>query len=187
MELPEIDACKLTLDPNTVHRFLLLSEENRKMTDTEDYHHYPDHPERFDGFQQALCREGLSGSRHYWEVEWSKLANIGVAYKGIGRKGMGLECSFGHNDQSWILECDRTFFVNSCSFCHKNKNTEITAPITRRIGVYLDHSAGILSFYSISDWLKKMTLLHTVKTTFTEPLYPALGVCEGTVTLCKLG
>ncbi|KAL0984040.1 hypothetical protein UPYG_G00136290 [Umbra pygmaea] len=42
-----------------------------------------------------------------------------------------------------------------------------------RVGVYLDHRAGTLSFYSVS---KTMTLLHRVQTTFTQPLYPGFTV-----------
>ncbi|XP_061578742.1 tripartite motif-containing protein 16-like [Cololabis saira] len=41
-----------------------------------------------------------------------------------------------------------------------------------RIGVYLDHRAGVLSFYSVSE---TMTLLHRVQTTFTQPLYAGVG------------
>ncbi|XP_066575633.1 stonustoxin subunit beta [Amia ocellicauda] len=177
-------SCHLTVDPKTPHVYVFLSEGNRKMTHTRKNQPYgdPDHGERFDWWGQALCRESLSGSRYYWEVEWSIEASVAVTYKGIGRKGSGLECGFGCNDQSWLLD-----LKHSC-YKHKNEYIKITAPITRRIGVYLDHSAGILSFYSISDTLNTMTLLHTVKTTFTEPLYPGLGVHNlGTVSLCKLG
>ncbi|KAL1005106.1 hypothetical protein UPYG_G00054580 [Umbra pygmaea] len=46
-----------------------------------------------------------------------------------------------------------------------------------RVGVYLDHRAGTLSFYSVSD---TMTLLHRVQTTFTQPLYPGFYVYDGT-------
>ncbi|MBN3309453.1 STXB protein, partial [Amia calva] len=184
LDLTDIQhSCQLTLDPNTVHMYLILSEENRKMTDTEKDQPYPEHPERFDHWRQALCRESLSGSRCYWEVEWSNMTYTAVTYKGIGRKGHGHDCVLGGNDQSWMMGCGGS----SYRYWYKNVKTEITVPFTRRIGVYLDHSAGILSFYSISDTLKSMTLLHTVKTTFTEPLYPALGVYKGTVTLCKLG
>ncbi|KAJ7997989.1 hypothetical protein DPEC_G00217890 [Dallia pectoralis] len=79
--------CDLTLDLNTAHRNLYLSEENRKVTWRSEEQPYPDHPERFDYCKQVLCREGLSG-RCYWEVEWSGgWADIGVTYKGINRRG----------------------------------------------------------------------------------------------------
>ncbi len=42
----------------------------------------------------------------------------------------------------------------------------------RRIGVFVDHGAGTLSFYSVSD---TMSLIHTVQTTFTQTLYPGFG------------
>uniref|UniRef100_A0A8D0A548 E3 ubiquitin/ISG15 ligase TRIM25-like n=1 Tax=Sander lucioperca TaxID=283035 RepID=A0A8D0A548_SANLU len=53
------------------------------------------------------------------------------------------------------------------------------------LGVYLDHRAGTLSFYSVSE---TMTLLHRVQTTFTQPLYAGLWFyCYGdTAEFCKL-
>ncbi|KAI3352656.1 hypothetical protein L3Q82_020125 [Scortum barcoo] len=62
-------ACELTLDTNTAHRNLKLSEDNRKVTLVSEEQPYPDHPERFDVWPQLLCRTGLTG-RCYWEVEW---------------------------------------------------------------------------------------------------------------------
>ncbi|KAJ8355163.1 hypothetical protein AAFF_G00089620, partial [Aldrovandia affinis] len=59
-------SCQLTLNPNTVHRVLRLSEGNREVTRVEQDQSYPDHPERFDSCAQVLCREGLSG-HSYWE------------------------------------------------------------------------------------------------------------------------
>ncbi|CAI5674633.1 unnamed protein product [Oreochromis niloticus] len=55
----------------------------------------------------------------------------------------------------------------------------------KRIGVYLDHSAGVLSFYWIS---KTMTLLHKVQTTFIQLLYAGLSVygCGNSLKLCEL-
>ncbi len=51
-----------------------------------------------------------------------------------------------------------------------------------RIGVYVDHSAGTLSFYSVSD---TMSLIHTVQTTFTQHLYPGFYIEYGSsVKLC---
>ncbi|KAK6319663.1 hypothetical protein J4Q44_G00108740, partial [Coregonus suidteri] len=83
-----IVACEPTLDLNTVSRLLSLSQGNRQVTGVQEQQPYPDHPERFD-CTQVLCTEGLSG-HHYWEAKGSGyLTVIGVAYKGISRKGNG--------------------------------------------------------------------------------------------------
>ncbi|CAL8240988.1 unnamed protein product, partial [Gadus morhua 'NCC'] len=79
-------ACELTLDPNTAHRRLSLSEGNRKVTRVGEDQSYPDHPERFDLWPQVLGREALTG-RCYWEVERKGLVDIGVTYRGITRRG----------------------------------------------------------------------------------------------------
>jgi len=141
---------------------------------------YPDHPERFDHYPQVLCRERVCDRRCYWEIEWSGYeVFISVSYKSISRKGEGHECRFGYNDQSWSLICSSVGY----SFRHNNIQTRLSVkPIIRRVGVYVDHSAGTLSFYSISG--DTMILIHTVQTTFTQPLYPGFGVEYGSVKLC---
>uniref|UniRef100_A0A8C4SST1 Tripartite motif-containing protein 16-like n=1 Tax=Erpetoichthys calabaricus TaxID=27687 RepID=A0A8C4SST1_ERPCA len=158
--------CPLTLDINTAHRYLRLSEGIKKVTWERTKTEYPDHPDRFDYWAQVLCREALTGTRCYWEVECSgDVMRIGVAYKGLSRKGVDRECGLGNNDKSWCLHCSHSqYFV-----CHNNKETVISAPYSPRIGVYLDWPAGSLSFYSVSH---TMTLLHRFNTSFTEPLYP---------------
>ncbi|XP_077065426.1 NACHT, LRR and PYD domains-containing protein 3-like isoform X2 [Siphateles boraxobius] len=160
---------QLTLDLNTVNK-LHLSEENRviRFTDTE-LQSYPDHPDRFDHYEQVLCTESVCG-RCYWEIEWSGYVFISVSYKSIRRKGRGEECVFGYNDQSWSLSCSSS----SYSFRHNNVETKLPGKsISSRIGVCVDHSAGTLSFYSVSD---TMNLIHTFQTTFTQPLYPGFRV-----------
>ncbi|KAL7883306.1 hypothetical protein SRHO_G00009640, partial [Serrasalmus rhombeus] len=83
--------CELTLDSNTAHTVLSLSEENRKVERVRERQPYPDHPDRFDVWFQVLCVESLTG-RCYWEAEWSGgAAAIAVTYRGIKRKG-GSEC-----------------------------------------------------------------------------------------------
>ncbi|XP_051783841.1 tripartite motif-containing protein 16-like isoform X4 [Erpetoichthys calabaricus] len=161
--------CPLTLDINTANRVLRLSEGNKKVTWEGTWTEYPDHPDRFDRCTQVLCREALTGTRCYWEVECSgDFMMIGVAYKGLGRKGVGWECSLRFNEKSWCLRrCHSKYSV-----WHNNKETVISAPYSPRIGVYLDWPAGSLSFYSVSH---TMTLLHRFNTSFTEPLYP--GFC----------
>ncbi|XP_026017233.1 tripartite motif-containing protein 16-like [Astatotilapia calliptera] len=161
---------EITLDPNTANAYLLLSEGNRKVTFIYQQQSYSDHPDRFTVWRQVLSRESLTG-RCYWEVEWRGGAvYVAVAYKNISRAGTGDECGFGWNDKSWALHCDTNRYI----FLHNKVQTVLSGPRSSRVGVYLDHRAGILSFYSVSE---TMTLLHRVQTTFTQPLYA--GLCLG--------
>ncbi|XP_068076714.1 tripartite motif-containing protein 16-like [Danio rerio] len=169
--------CFLTLDPNTAHTQLILSEENREVKLVRENQPYPDHPDRFDGYycRQVLCKESVCG-RCYWEIDLSgdDVVCISVSYKSIRRKGGGVECVFGYNAQSWSLRCSSSRF----SFIHNNTHTDLPVePLSRRIGVFVDHSAGTLIFYNI--YRDTMSLIHSVQTTFTEPLCAGFYVSYG--------
>ncbi|XP_022058738.1 tripartite motif-containing protein 16-like [Acanthochromis polyacanthus] len=158
-------SCQITLDPNTANMHMILSEENKKATYKRKKQAYPSHPERFMDRSQVLSREALTG-RHYWEVEWDGLGIfVAVAYKDISRTGD--DSKFGNNDKSWALLCSDGDY----ELTHKGHGISISAPLSSKVGVYLDYRAGILSFYSVSD---SMTLIHRVQTTFTQPLYVGL-------------
>ncbi|XP_030609230.1 tripartite motif-containing protein 16-like [Archocentrus centrarchus] len=166
---------EITLDPNTAYTRLLLSEGNRKVTFMKQQQFYFDHPDRFTVYYQVLSKESLTG-RCYWEVEWrGGGVCVAVAYKNISRAGILFGCLFGSNDKSWALRCD----ANSYIFWHNKVYSNIYGPRSSRVGVYLDHRAGILSFYSVSE---TMTLLHRVQTTFTQPLYAGLYLLNDGVT-----
>ncbi|XP_036419922.1 NACHT, LRR and PYD domains-containing protein 12-like [Colossoma macropomum] len=171
---PKKYSCELTLDPNTLNRFLSLSDGNRKVQRVWDDQSYPDHPERFGKWYQVLCRQSLTG-RCYWEAElngWR--VDIAVTYKSISRKGDSADSEFGANEKSWILICsDKSYSVR-----HNNKLIELyTRPSNcKRVGVYLDYPAGTLSFYRVSSDIHTLTHLHTFYTTFTEPLYAGFWV-----------
>ncbi|XP_020514821.2 tripartite motif-containing protein 16-like [Labrus bergylta] len=171
-------SCDITLDPNTANTELLLSDGNRKVTNTGQQQSYSSHPDRFTKWCQVLSPESLTGCC-YWEVERGGRVFVAVAYKNISRAGDGNESGFGHNDKSWMLNCNN----NSYDFWYNNVSTPVSGPQSR-VGVYLDHRAGILSFYSISE---TMTLLHRVQTTFTQPLHAGLFIHPGSsAELCKL-
>uniref|UniRef100_A0A3B4Y694 B30.2/SPRY domain-containing protein n=1 Tax=Seriola lalandi dorsalis TaxID=1841481 RepID=A0A3B4Y694_SERLL len=180
-------ACELSLDPNTAHRNLKLSDNNRKVATVREQQPYPDHPDRFDDCLQLLCQTGLTG-RCYWEVEWKGMVCVGLTYRGINRKGEGADCLLGGNDQSWSLYCSGTTY----SVHHKSKGRDTCSPssLSNRVGVYLDWPAGTLSFYSVSS--PTVTHLHTFNTTFTEPVYPVfrvgfqLRLFGSSVSLCEL-
>uniref|UniRef100_A0A8C5CE76 Uncharacterized protein n=1 Tax=Gadus morhua TaxID=8049 RepID=A0A8C5CE76_GADMO len=174
---PQRYACDLTLDPNTAHRGLSLSEDNRKVTRVVDQS-YPDHPDRFDSLLQVLGREALTG-RCYWEVEWEGRVGIGVTYRGITRRGGGGDSGLGGNNKSWSLYCDDGGY----SAWYNGTETALRLPPagSTRVGVYLDRPAGSLSFYRVSPGgggsSDTLTHLHTFCSSFTqEDLLPGVGV-----------
>ncbi|KAM4598299.1 NACHT, LRR and PYD domains-containing protein 12-like [Polymixia lowei] len=175
--------CRLKPDPNTVNRHLSLSEGNREVTKVEEDQCYSYHPERFHHYHQVLCREGLTG-RCYWEVERRGEVRIGVTYRGIRRRAGGDDSCLGENDNSWCLVCSG----NSYSARRNQKRTDISlrSSGSNSVGVFLDWSAGTLSFYTVSS--DTLTLIYTFRSTFTEPLYPAFGVesGSGSVSLCQI-
>ncbi|XP_076854919.1 NACHT, LRR and PYD domains-containing protein 3-like isoform X2 [Brachyhypopomus gauderio] len=177
--------CEITMDPNTAHQRLCLSEGNRKVTRVTEQQMYPAHPDRFDYYEQVMCRESLTG-RCYWESEWSgRESGIAVAYKGMVRKGHSLDTRLGYNVKSWRLRCSKDTY----SVWHNKKETAIPFPSSssNRVGVYLDWPAGTLSFYSISSHTHTLTHLYTFHSTFTEPLYAAFRVGSDTsVSVCEL-
>ncbi|XP_067282095.1 cytolytic toxin-alpha-like [Pseudorasbora parva] len=168
---------RLNLDLNTVHRNFRLSEDNREIACISTVHPYPDHPDRFDHYGQALCREIVS-KPSYWEVEWNgNFVFIAVSYQSISRKGGSDGCVFGSNEQSWSLVC----YPDKYSFWHNKVKTVLPVkPISsrgNRVGVYVNPSAGTLSFYSVSG--DSMSLIHSVQATFTQPIYPGFRVDPG--------
>ncbi|XP_076003105.1 tripartite motif-containing protein 16-like [Genypterus blacodes] len=171
---------EITMDPNTAHTLLLLSEGNRKVTLMNEPQSHSAHPDRFTNWAQVLSTESLTG-RCYWEVERRRRGVIvAVTYKDIKRRGN--ESGFGYNEKSWSIY---HYYNNSWTFTHNIIRTDLSGSPSSRVGVYLNQPAGLLSFYNVSD---TMTLLHRVQTTFTQPLYAGLWLWNvgDTAELCLL-
>ncbi|CAL8360178.1 unnamed protein product [Boreogadus saida] len=169
--------CELTLDPNTAHKQLSLSEDNRQAMRVTAEESYPDHPGRFDSWRQVLCREGLTG-RCYWEVEWEGGVNVGVAYREIRRREGGDVSRLGWNNKSWSLECNDGCY--SAWYDENKTDIRLPPPGSNRVGVCLDRPAGTLSFYRVSPGgggsSDTLTHIHTFQSTFTqEDLLPGFG------------
>ncbi|XP_041661320.1 NACHT, LRR and PYD domains-containing protein 3-like [Cheilinus undulatus] len=177
-------SCRLILDSNTAHGNLRLSENNRMVTCVRGGQSYPDHPDRFDYWPQLLCETGLTG-RCYWEVEWRGNVSVSVSSRGIRRKGDGREGVFGCNDHSWSLSCTG----DSYAVWHDDRRTDLqvsSSSVSHRVAVYVDCSAGSLSFYRVSS--DTLVHLHTFDTTSSEPLYPGFGFglwFNSSVSLCS--
>ncbi|KAM6909418.1 NLR family CARD domain-containing protein 3-like, partial [Xenentodon cancila] len=175
-------ACELSLDINTAHKNLLLSEGNTKVTWVEEKQPYTSHVERFDHFLQVLCEQGLR-ERCYFEVEMEEPFSIGLTYKSIVRKGAAHDCRLGRNDKSWCLNISE----NGCYVQHGDESVCISSLCLRcsRLGVFLDWEAGILSFYRVSH--DNRILLHTFTELFSDALYAAVELHPNTAArFCKI-
>ncbi|XP_034566608.1 tripartite motif-containing protein 16-like [Notolabrus celidotus] len=156
----------LTFDPDTIHNFLRVREDNRKLTNTSPWQHsYPDHPARFEYWRQAMTVESLYLGRHYVEAQLSgEGAHVGVTYKSIDRKGEQSTSCITGNDFSWCVG------RNSRGFFAWHDGVEICLEVTdtTKIGFYVDFERGTVSFYDITGPIK---LLCKYAANFTEPLY----------------
>eukprot|EP00063_Salmo_salar_P010951 XP_013985786.1 PREDICTED: E3 ubiquitin-protein ligase TRIM21-like [Salmo salar] len=175
-------ACELTLDPSTANCFLILSEGDKKVTRQSKKQLYPITQDGFDKCNQVLCKEGLD-KRHYLEVECLHKVHIGMAYKGIERKGTGESVTLGCNANSGTLYASKyKGHAQHKEILHRLQLPKIKAHVPYRVGVFLDWPAGTLSFYMVNQ-LGTLTHLYTFHTTFTEPLYLGFGLNSLTATI----
>ncbi|XP_036389449.1 tripartite motif-containing protein 14-like [Megalops cyprinoides] len=162
-----LNPSEVTLDPNTVHPNLVLSEELKSVTFSTTKQPYPQHRDRFSSFLQALSSQGFSGGQHRWRVETEDCQwLVGVCYRGMARVGVGsaLESSPG----SWCLMwCDNLLRAYA-----QGRDTPLKRTTAlRAVEIRLDYEAGNLAFYSTGG---NQIHLHTFQTSFTEPVHLAL-------------
>uniref|UniRef100_A0A8C9W1J2 E3 ubiquitin/ISG15 ligase TRIM25-like n=1 Tax=Scleropages formosus TaxID=113540 RepID=A0A8C9W1J2_SCLFO len=161
-----LNPSEVTLDANTVHPSLVLSEDLRTVAYSATKQLYPQHPDRFVSFLQVLSSQGFSGGQHRWQVEAEGCQWVlGVCYRSLARVGLpsALESSSG----SWCLMwCDNLLRAYS-----QGRDTPLLRTIAlRRLEIHLDYDAGSLTFYSANDGIVH---LHTFKAAFTDPVYLA--------------
>ncbi|XP_061106269.1 E3 ubiquitin-protein ligase TRIM35-like [Conger conger] len=167
----------VTLDPNTAHPRLSLSEDLTSMKYSGERQQVPDNPERFDAWLCMLGSEGFSSGRHCWDVEVgdNEFWGVGVVKESISRKGV----------------VDPSPALGAWSIGHSSGvYTALTSPHTdltvqrklQRVRVQLDWDRGEVSFSDPSD----NTPLYTFKHSFTERLFPFFGPCPQGMQICPL-
>ncbi|XP_063067957.1 E3 ubiquitin-protein ligase TRIM47 [Engraulis encrasicolus] len=165
-------ACALTLDPNSAHRRLILSDGNTVATVQSSMQVCPDSAQRFDGWTQVVCVGPLPGDRCYWEVEWrGRGSSLGVCLASMPRKGADSRSGLGYNGQSWSLELSDM----CCAALHDNQKQDIPVTYSPRVGLFLDRQGQTLAFYAVDD--VELAPLHTFRSAaLAQPLYAAFGV-----------
>ncbi|XP_053353040.1 nuclear factor 7, brain-like [Clarias gariepinus] len=157
----------VSLDPNTVHPNLIVSDDLTSVRRSDKKQKLPDNPERFDEWECILGSEGFNSGTHCWDVDvgdcrdWS----LGVMTESAQRKGKmysrsGIWCVEYYNGE-----------YGACSTPQPDIPLSVAQKL-QRIRVQLDWDRGKLTF---SDPLTN-THMHTFTQIFTDRLLPFIGV-----------
>ncbi|XP_075200191.1 E3 ubiquitin/ISG15 ligase TRIM25-like [Anomaloglossus baeobatrachus] len=160
----------ILLDVNTAGNHLLISDDLKTATSTEEKQNRPETAERFQEYNQVMSRRGFTSGRHYWDVESrsSGVWRVGMCYPSIDRRGE--DSLIGNNNKSWSLRR----YKNQYSVIHDSIEIQLPDKISSdRVRICLDYEAGQLSFYELCDPIRH---LHTFTAAFSEPLHAALRV-----------
>ncbi|XP_053231139.1 E3 ubiquitin/ISG15 ligase TRIM25 isoform X1 [Podarcis raffonei] len=174
-------ATKFTLDFNTAHKKVLLSERNTKISVSETPQNYAHHPQRFTYCSQVVAFQCFKRGIHYWEVELehNTFCGVGVCYGSMARQGA--ESRLGRNGSSWCIE----WFNSRISAWHNDVEKCLPNTKLKKIGVLLNYDGGFVIFFGVGE---KLILLYKFRAQFTEALYPAFWVFSSgtTISLCQL-
>lgn len=158
-------AVDVTLDPNTAHPKLVLSENAKEVHHSDVALSLPDNPERFYPGVSVLGKEGFSSGRFYYEVqvngktEW----DIGVGLETVNRKGGN---TLNPESGYWALGMrkDQSYWaLNSIPIC---------VPLVEKlqtVGVYVDVEQGQVSFYNVDS---SSHIYSFTGYSFTQSLFP---------------
>ncbi|KAK7139508.1 hypothetical protein R3I93_016598 [Phoxinus phoxinus] len=164
-------AVDVTLDPDTAHPNLILSDDGKQVRHGDVIQKLPDKPERFDRYFYVLGKEGFSSGRFYFEVQVKGKTDwyLGVARESINRKGsITLSPSNGH----WTVILRNGNEYLACagpdvSLCVRVK--------PQRVGVFVDYEEGLVSFYDVES----SSHIHSFTgQSFTGKLYPYFNPCN---------
>ncbi|CAL8284390.1 unnamed protein product [Gadus morhua 'NCC'] len=155
----------VTLDPDTAHPELILSEDGKQVHDGGVVKALPDNPKRFTKVLSVLTMQSFSG-RFYFEVQVKdKTAwTVGVARESINRKDLIIATP---ETGYWTL-----FSYKDGLIC--SDDSDVRLPLRaelQKVGVFVDYDEGLVSFYDVEA---RVHIYSATGCSFTEPLYPIL-------------
>uniref|UniRef100_A0A8C0H8B1 Butyrophilin subfamily 1 member A1-like n=1 Tax=Chelonoidis abingdonii TaxID=106734 RepID=A0A8C0H8B1_CHEAB len=172
----------VTLDPDTAHPNLVLSEDRKRVRDGDKRQDLPDKPERFDRYPIVLGAEGFAGGRRYWEVEVGDKTGweLGVCRESVSRKRW---VTLTPEDGYWVVELwDGVYQALTSSSTPLPMSARPS-----RVGIFLDYEAGEVSFYNVTDRSHLFTFTGTFSgrlRPYFSPSYSAGGTNVAPLSIC---
>ncbi|CAL8377072.1 unnamed protein product [Gadus morhua 'NCC'] len=154
----------VTLDPDTAHPTLILSEDGKQVHDGLVAKKLPDNPKTFTYYTCVFTRQSFSSGRFYFEVQVKDKTEwyLGVVRESINRKGFTTRTpETGY--------C--TLYYDKDGLVFKG-NPDVCLPLRaelQKVGVFVDYDEGLVSFYDVEA---RVHLYSATGCTFREPLYP---------------
>lgn len=165
-----VPSVSLEFDPQTAHRRLLISADERSVRGVQYTIARYDSPRRYDTAIAALTKTGFNSGRPYWEVQVKDRSCfvVGVAAETAPRKG---EIKYKPNNGYWTI-------LRKKDGRHQ---AQTERPITLRfsdnlsiIGVLTDFTKGEVAFYNAQT---RALIYNFRENNLTEKLYPYVGTC----------
>ncbi|XP_030282525.1 E3 ubiquitin-protein ligase TRIM21-like isoform X2 [Sparus aurata] len=158
-------AVDVTLDPDTAHPDLILSDDGKQVKHGDVKKNLPDSPERFDKCPCVLAKQSFSSGRFYYEVQVKEKTDwdLGVVRESINTKG---NITLRPQNGYWTI-CLR----------NKNEHYALAGPSVslslrcrpEKVGVFVDYEEGLVSFYDVDA----AALIYSFTgCCFTQKLYP---------------
>ncbi|KTG36695.1 hypothetical protein cypCar_00009619 [Cyprinus carpio] len=158
-------AVDVTLDPDTVNPYLILSDDGKQVSHGDIEQDVPENPKRFDVFSCVLAKQGFSSGRFYYEVQVKGKTrwDLGVARESINRKG---EITLTPEDGYWTLILRNENQYKACD----NPSLSLSLKVKpEQVGVFVDYEEGLVSFYDVES---SFHIYSFTGQTFTDKLYP---------------
>ncbi|KAJ3582117.1 hypothetical protein NHX12_015864 [Muraenolepis orangiensis] len=159
---------EVTLDPDTAHPQLILSDDRKQVHDGDVVKEIPDNPKRFTWYINVLTRQSFSSGRFYFEVQVKDKTAwwLGVTRESVNRK----DEITSHTPENgfWTLYFEEDELVFS-------DDPDVRLPVRaelQKVGVFVDYDAGLVSFYDVEA---RAHIYSATGCTFSEPLYPILS------------
>ncbi|XP_049899724.1 zinc finger protein RFP-like [Epinephelus moara] len=163
-------AVDVTLDPDTAHPALILSDDGKQVHHSDVKRNLPNNPERFSSCICVLGKQSFSSGRFYCEVQvkgktkWT----LGVARESINRRE---NITLSPQEGYWTISLrngNEYKALDEPSVCLSLKSQP------QKVGVFVDYEEGLVSFYDVDA----AALIYSFTgCSFTEKLHLYVGPC----------